>query len=388
MIARLSRFALVLSLALLATPLVAAPPWARLALFKHLEADPQEAYPINENNGPWMIMAATFTGEGAMDQARELVYELRREYKLSAYTYQKEFDYTAPVEGKGLNPYGEAPKMRYRRDEDVVEIAVLVGDYPNVDDPEAQKVLKKLKYAEPESLKVKEGEETSQALATLRAFQKQIKKAALPAGSEDLKRGPMGGAFIITNPLMPHEYFVPKGIDRFVEKMNENVPHSLLACPGKYSVQVATFTGHAIIVDNKVQQATRSRRRAQELPRGSRQERPPAHRSAAQQRLRGLRISRSQLEPGDRGQLRLGGHAAHGRQDRDQSRRAQDHAHLRRRDEDRAGQAAAGRAAQEAWSDPLRRATDAGRSAPPRHLRRLRSSVHGPAALAERNPRR
>jgi hypothetical protein len=255
MIARLSRFALVLLLVLLATPLVATPPWARLALFKRLEADPQEAYPISENNGPWMIMAATFTGDGAMDQARELVYELRREYKLSAYTYQKEFDYTAPVEGKGLNPYGEAPKMRYRRDEDVVEIAVLVGDYPNVDDPEAQKVLKKLKYAEPESLKVKEGEETSQALATLRAFQKQMKKAALPAGSEDLKRGPMGGAFIITNPLMPHEYFVPKGIDRFVEKMNENVPHSLLACPGKYSVQVATFTGHAIIVDNKVQQA-------------------------------------------------------------------------------------------------------------------------------------
>ena len=38
--------------------------------------------------------------------------------------------------------------MRYRRDDDVVEIAVLVGDYPTVDDPEAQKVLKRLKYAD------------------------------------------------------------------------------------------------------------------------------------------------------------------------------------------------------------------------------------------------
>ncbi len=256
MIARLSWFALASLLIMIAAkPLSAAPPWARLALFKHMEADPQELYPINQNNGPWMIMAATFTGDGAVDQARKLVYELRTEYKVPAYTYQKEFDYTEPVEGKGLNPYGEAPKMRYRRDEDVVEIAVLVGDYPTVDDPEGQKVLKKLKYAEPESLRVKDGEPTSQALATLRAFQKQIKRATLPADSDELKRRPMGGAFIITNPLVPNEYFVPKGIDRFVEKMNEQVPHSLLDCPGKYTVQVATFTGHAIIVDNKVQQA-------------------------------------------------------------------------------------------------------------------------------------
>ncbi|MEX2112029.1 MAG: hypothetical protein WD845_02530 [Pirellulales bacterium] len=256
MITRFSWFALAMVATLLAArPLVAAPPWARLALFKHLEADPQELYPISENNGPWTIMAATFTGDGAADQARELVYELRSEYKVPAYTYQKEFDYTEPVEGKGLTPYGEAPKMRYRRDDDVVEIAVMVGDYPTVDDPEAQKVLKKLKYAEPESLKVKDGEETTQALAMLRSFQKQVKQATQPAGSDELKRGPMGGAFIVTNPLMPNEYFVPKGIDRFVEQMNAHVPHSLLDCPGKFTVQVASFTGHSIIVDNKVQQA-------------------------------------------------------------------------------------------------------------------------------------
>ncbi len=256
MITRISWFALALVATLcVARPLAAAPPWARLALFKHLEADPQELYPINENNGPWMIMAATFTGDGATDQARELVFELRSEYKLPAYTYQKQFDYTEPIEGKGLNPYGEAPKMRYRRHEDVVEIAVMVGDYPTVDDPEGQKVLKKLKYAQPQSLQVKAGEESTQALAMLRAFQKQVKQATLPAGSDELKRGPMGGAFIVTNPLMPNEYFVPKGIDRFVEKMNAQVPHSLLDCPGKFTVQVATFTGHAIIVDNKVQQA-------------------------------------------------------------------------------------------------------------------------------------
>ena len=238
-----------------ARPLAAAPPWHKLVVFKHLEADPDKLYAIDENNGPWMILAATFTGQGAEDQARRLVHELRTQFKQPAYTYQKKFEFSKPIEGKGLNPYGETPKMRYRRDNDFVEIAVVVGDFSAVDDPDAQKVLKKLKYAQAASLSTEPGKATSQSLATLRAFQKKVKQAVLPADSDELKRGPMGGAFIITNPLLPNEYFVPKGIDKFVEEMNAPVRHSLLKCRGKYTVKVATFTGHAIILDQKAQAA-------------------------------------------------------------------------------------------------------------------------------------
>ena len=244
-----------LAVASFGSPSAVAAPWNRLGVFKRLEANPHEMYRVNENNGPWMIMAATFTGEGAADQARELVHELRSEYKLAAYTYEKEFKYSEPVEGKGLNPRGERPKMRYRQDSDVVEIAVVVGDYQNVDDPMAQKVLKKLKYARPVCLTKKSGESTSQSLAALRAFQRRIKEATLPEDSDELKRGPMANAFIITNPLLPNEYFVPKGVDRFVLEMNSQVPHSLLDCPGQFTVKVATFTGHAIILDENVQKA-------------------------------------------------------------------------------------------------------------------------------------
>jgi hypothetical protein len=246
---------LLLALVALVRPAAAEPVWNKLVVFKHLEADPNKNYAIDQNNGPWMIMAATFNGDGAADQARRLVHELRSEFKLPAYTYEKKFDFTTPIEGKGINPYGEAPKMRYRQDDAVMEIAVLVGDYETVDDPEAQRVLKRLKFAVPKSLDAKPGESTSQSLAALRAIQQQVKKAMLPADSEELKRGPMGGAFIITNPLVPHEYFVPKGMDRFVEQMNSPVEHSLLKCRGKYTVKVATFTGHAIILDEKAQKA-------------------------------------------------------------------------------------------------------------------------------------
>jgi hypothetical protein len=230
----------------------AAPPWKKVALFKSLEADPAELYPITDANGPWMIMAATFEGDGAEEQARGLVHELRKDLKLPAYSFRKKFEYSQPVQGKGLTPQGEAPLMRYRRGEDVVQIAVLVGDYPSVDDPEAQKVLKKLKLAHPKALEVSP-EKSNQALAAYRMLQLKAKQAMFPDSTD--ARGPMRNAFVVTNPLLPHEYFVPKGIDKLVVEMNREVPHSLLDCPEPYTVKVATFTGHAVILDQKRQEA-------------------------------------------------------------------------------------------------------------------------------------
>ena len=250
----LTRLMLAISLAGGISSAQAAPPWSKLVLFKHLEADPGEMYAIDANNGPWMIMAATFTGDGAAEQARKLVYELRHDFKMPAYTYQKKFEYSKPVAGKGSDAYGEPLKMRYNKHDDVVEIAVLIGDYPTVDDPEGQKVLRRVKHAKPKSLEV-DAEKSRQSLAGLRAVQKRFKETVLPANSEELKRGPMGSAFIISNPHLPNEYFVPKGLDQFVIDMNKNVPHSRLDCPKPYTVKVATFTGHAILLDQKTVKA-------------------------------------------------------------------------------------------------------------------------------------
>jgi hypothetical protein len=233
-----------------AQTLSAAAPWAKLVPFKRIESNPDEMYAITDAHGPWMIMATTFSGEGAEEQARQLIHEMRRDFKLPAYSYRKKFEYSKPVRGKGLTAQGEAPLMRYRLDEDVVEIAVLVGDYPSVDDPDAQKVLQKLKHARPKSLEVSP-EKSHQALATYRKLQAQAKKVLFSKSDESQERGPMGGAFVITNPLLPHEYFVPQGVDKLVVEMNKEVPHSLLDCPEPYTVKVATFTGHAVILDQK-----------------------------------------------------------------------------------------------------------------------------------------
>ena len=66
------------------------------------------------------------------------------------------------------------------------------------------------------------------------------------------QKGPMGNAFATPNPKIPREAFAPKGVDSFVMKMNKDVKYSLLDCPGKFTVRVATFRGNVVIDQERV----------------------------------------------------------------------------------------------------------------------------------------
>lgn len=222
-----------------------AAPWDKLLTLNRVDADPQKTYALADTNGPWMIIACSFSGPKAEEQAQQLVLELRKRYKLPAYQYEKTFDVGKDIQGLGVDRYNNPRKMKLARGEsEIREIAVLVGDYPTADDPEAQTTLKKLKYYQPECLKVEPGRETARTLAGWRAIQSYV----LPADSDKKKKGPMGHAMITTNPKLPSEYFAPQGLDEVVIKANEGVEHSLLDCPGKYTVMVAHFTGRSKVV--------------------------------------------------------------------------------------------------------------------------------------------
>jgi hypothetical protein len=214
------------------------PPLAFLIPFKHVEADPNKDYTLREEHGPWMIMAASFAGQGAEQQAHELVIELRKRYKLPAFTHRRQFDFTEPVKGLGFNRYGEPKQMKHMHASKFDEVAVLIGDFPTVDDPEAQKVLQKIKYARPACMEVNEQKSTTQRMGVLRELQRRI------SPDPDVKnKGPMRAAFVTSNPLLPEEYFAPRGLDPLVVKMNKDVEYGLLSCPGKFTVRVATFRG-------------------------------------------------------------------------------------------------------------------------------------------------
>ena len=224
----------------------AAPPW-ELLNFKHVEADPNKSYELTEKNGPWVIMAATFTGDHAEDDAHALVLDLRKNFALNAYYYAKTYDFSKPEQGLGLTPDGRPKTMRHMEAKQLQEIAVVVGDFPRVDDSDAQAVLKKIKQAQPDAIK------HSKSLA-FSDYRRQVQ--------ENVKqnKGPLSRAFVAPNPLIPSEYFAPKGPDKFILDLNRNVEHSLLDCPGKYSVLIATFKGNSIIDQQKIKDVQASRR--------------------------------------------------------------------------------------------------------------------------------
>lgn len=216
----------------------AEPLWRKFAPVEKVEAEPGGNYVVNEQNGPWLVMAATFSGEDAEEQARELVLELRKHYNLPAYMHAMTFEFAEEGQrlGRGLDSYGAPTRMRYQSGDRNREVAVLVGDFPTIDDPEAQKLLDRIKKMRPESLSGNL-RETSQNLAQEREFLARLQ------GTKGAP--PMQKAFMTRNPVLPAEYFKPQGVDPFVAKMNSGVEHSLLDCPGRYTVRIATFRGSA-----------------------------------------------------------------------------------------------------------------------------------------------
>jgi hypothetical protein len=217
---------------------VADPPWSKLVPFKKIDADPSKSYELEEKNGPWMILAATFAGPTAEQQSHDLVLELRQKLRMEAFTFRTTYDFSKPTEGLGYSRYGGPRRMRYMTNTKFEEIAVLVGNFSSVEDPNMEKALSTLKYARPESLDANKRGASSQRLAGLRMLYDKMS-----INPKEQTKGPMGSAFVTRNPLLPKEMFVAEGLDPFVVDLNKDLPHSLLKCPGRYSVRVASFRG-------------------------------------------------------------------------------------------------------------------------------------------------
>jgi hypothetical protein len=222
-------------------------PWKKLVPFKRVEADPKKSYAVTDTNGPWMIVATVFHGDQAEEKARELVLELRKKHKLEAYTHSQVFDYTQGVRGRGIDKYGNPKVMKYAQDQAVKEVAVLVGNFASVEDDRATETLKKIKSLDPAALKNGDGDD--QVFGELRR-----------AVNMKRKKGPMGGAFIASNPVLPPEYFTAAGVDKLVLEMNKEVPNGLLDCPGKFTIKVATFTGSSVIDQRKIREVSQGKK--------------------------------------------------------------------------------------------------------------------------------
>ncbi len=207
---------------------------------KSVEARPDKNYQLTKEEGPWLIFAGTFAGPQAMEQAKALTLELRRDYDLPAFIYSESFDFTGEVED--LKTGNRV--VRYANPTSYDTCSVLVGEFDSVDHPYVERTLKTIKAARPKAFNL-EGQDNS-PLAAVRKMSRQL------MGEEKQKqRGPLANAFVTRNPLLPDEFFQQPQVDSFVMSINQNVEHSLLDNPGKFTVVVRTFEAISTIVDGK-----------------------------------------------------------------------------------------------------------------------------------------
>lgn len=213
---------------------------------KNVEADPNKEYVLDESKGPWMILVSSFDGPQARQNANALVFELRKSFKYEAYLFEQTFTHDLNAEKRPRrNPY--EPRQNYRTKGKFQQYAVLVGNFQSIDDEDYKRTLREIKSCHPE------------CIYKMRGIVNQAQN--IPKGTP----GPFHmSSFGVTNPALPEEYFNSGGIDKFIEKINQQRPYSLLHCPGKFTVLVATFTGKVEIKPERVNAILEGREKFQE----------------------------------------------------------------------------------------------------------------------------
>ncbi len=228
----------------LPTACTAKPLWQNLVPRKNVEADPAGDYTLTQEDGPWLIMAMYFAGEEGEARARELVLDLRQNHGLQAFHWGMSFQLDDGNSGRGLDDHGGRIRRRYARGNHVTQYAVLVGNFPSLGDPEAQSLLKQIKSITPDTLRPDGEGPTAESLTNVDKFRNYLRKNHGKEG----QAGPMSHAFVTRNPLLPKEYFAPTGIKEDVAKWNSGQEFSLLKCPKKYTIKVATFKGRTSLI--------------------------------------------------------------------------------------------------------------------------------------------
>lgn len=179
---------------------------------------PAASHALAKSNGPWLVYLTTFLGSDAPARAAELVDELRSTQRMRAYTF---------IRPAVANPAGGPRPLRPTYYEKFDQVAVFVGDFLDTEN-DAQKTLKKIKELKPKCL-----------------------------GADG--KTPLRGAILVYNPMIPPaERPAPKP-DALIQQMNRG-DLNLFACPGKYSLEVASFRGAKQMLQNAKKELPESTR--------------------------------------------------------------------------------------------------------------------------------
>ncbi len=174
----------------------------RLSLRSHSSRDLGDLE-LTSRNGPYMVLVSTFLGPSARRNAIKLARELRTKHGIPAYIYV--------WDANRLQGLGKRLGLLSKMD----QVAVLAGNFDDLDG-EAQRVLRKIKRLQPD------------CLANEGPF-------------------PLRGAILVYNPLIPPALRKkPVQKDTFLARINQG-PYNIIHCPGKYTLQVAVWTGEVVV---------------------------------------------------------------------------------------------------------------------------------------------
>jgi len=180
----------------------------------NVEADPNKEYLLTEMEGPYLIFATALSGTNAKKEAHALVLELRKTYNWNAFVYEKNFTFDAKELNQGRNPH-TGMRAAYLNPGGGTEYGILIGNFASSEDKQFEKTLAEVRKTLPKSL---EGGRSPT---------------------------PFSMAFGLPNPMLPIDH-QRGGVDEFLVRINKDLPYSLLRNPRRYTVQIATFTGHAV----------------------------------------------------------------------------------------------------------------------------------------------
>ncbi|MGE3818610.1 MAG: hypothetical protein AB7I30_04195 [Isosphaeraceae bacterium] len=183
---------------------------------------PIEPFLLTKDHGPFMVLAKTFRGPEAEKFALALTLELRNVYGLPAYILRTK-DFPQRSNMRGIPPTAPPHLRRAELSEPEKfrthdEAAVLVGNEKSLADSE--KLLKKVRAIKPDCI---------EQMPKIFGWREGLKSASRT-----------------TNPFVPTQNLFPgRKKDALVEQMNGG-PRSIFHCPGRYTLQVAEFSGRSI----------------------------------------------------------------------------------------------------------------------------------------------
>ncbi len=207
-----------------------------------------QPYPITPEVGAWTICAASFAGENAAKHAHDLASELRTQYRVQAYIFnrgeelrqeqEKEIAQRRRQKAEYLRRQGIDPtnmNLRIPKSRIEEQYAVLVGGFRDMDS--ARKELERIKkLPAPKSVPTDtilqtNGEETP--------GQKPKEKTTTV--------NPFGNSFVAHNPTVAVAKEDPTKADPFLKQLNAGEKRSLLKCKQPVTIMVKEFHGAGVI---------------------------------------------------------------------------------------------------------------------------------------------